>query len=283
MRTARSQRRRRWALGVGAAVVVGLVIGGIAMLRPNPIVRTDHVDVPEATPADVATVAQARVLFAHQSVGQNLIDALPEVTRRLGGPEIPVSGLDDPSQGIAEIAIGTNGDPLGKLDEFASLLRGGLADTIDIAVLKFCFMDFEPPAPDAESVFDAYRAMMTELEAEFPDVTFVYTTVPLVTERSVGDRLQNLLGRSTHRLPQYNVAREEFNSRVRAEYGDTGRLFDIASYVGADSSGTVTYRQSEGHEYAALDPRLASDPGHLNPEGAAFIGSAFVAFLANVS
>lgn len=253
------------------------------MFKPDAVTRTTQVDVPEATAADAAAVVQERVFFAHQSVGQNLIDALPEVASRLGVAEIPVTGLDDaPGRGVVEVAIGANGYPLGKLEEFASLLRGGLADRIDVAVLKFCFMDFEPPAPPAGEVFEAYRATMAALEAEFPEVTFVYTTVPLVTDRTFGDRLQNLLGRSSHRLPTHNAAREEFNSRIRAEYAGTGRLFDIASFVAADADGTVTYRESDGREYTAMDGRLASDPGHLNPEGAAFIGSAFVAFLAGL-
>lgn len=268
---------------VCAVLAVALVIGGIVVLRPNAVVRTTQVDIPQATAADAAAVAQTRLFFAHQSVGQNLIDALPDITAGLGAAEIPVAGIEDaPRRGIVEVLIGTNGDPLGKLEEFASLLRGGLAGQIDVAVLKFCFMDFEPPAPSPQTVFDAYRRTMAELEAEFPGVTFVYTTVPLVTDRTVVDRVKNMLGRAPNRLPMYNVAREEFNSRVRAEYGSTGRLFDIAAFVAADSSGTVTYRESDGGEYAAMDARLASDPGHLNPDGAAFIGSAFVAFLARL-
>lgn len=277
---------RRWTTAVGAVVfglIVGVVaIGGFFMFKQDAVTRTTQVDIPEATADDATAVGQGRVFFAHQSVGQNLIDALPEVTSRLGVAEIPVTGIDEADRGIAEVAIGVNGDPLGKLEEFASLLRGGLAHRVDIAVLKFCFMDFEPPAPPAEEVFEAYRATMGELETEFPDVTFVYTTVPLVTDRTIGDRVQNLLGRSTHRLPTHNVAREEFNSRIRAEYAGTGRLFDIASFVAADAGGTVTYRESGGREYAAMDGRLAADPGHLNPDGAAFIGSAFVAFLAGL-
>lgn len=49
------------------------------MLRGEPLVRELSFSGARANAAQLETVSRSRVFFAHQSVGQNLLDAVPSV------------------------------------------------------------------------------------------------------------------------------------------------------------------------------------------------------------
>ena len=257
---------------------------GAWMLRPDPVVRSEAYAVPAPTADQLAAVAETRFFFAHQSVGESLVAALPEVFEAGGVDAPPTVVLGDAvpegSGVVIETMIGDNGDPIGKVAEFDRILRGGLADQIDVALLKLCFVDIHADT-DVEPVFEAYRDTLASLERDFPDITFMYSTVPLMHERDLFLRAKRLLGRGAEFDPIHNVTRERLNALLRAEYGGTGRLFDPATMEAAGTVGKVeTLGSSEG-EFLALRGGLATDSGHLTPEGAVLIGGGLVAALAD--
>jgi hypothetical protein len=174
------------------------------------------------------------------------------------------------------VNIGENGDPLGKLVEFDLVIRGGVGDVVDVAVFKFCYVDFHE-GDDVDEIFDAHRSTLAALERDYPDVTFVYTTVPLTTERGPLGRVKGRLGMGDNLGPEHNVVREQLNSKIRAEYVDSGRLFDIAAIQSSNSEGERVLRTFGGSEYYAMEGSLSSDPGHLNTAGAALVAGALVA------
>ena len=270
--------------GLVLAVVTALLVaGGLVLLRPNRVLSSTSFSVPQASEVQLDSFAQQRVFFAHQSVGENLLDAMPGLVEAQDAASSTIVSLgDQPESGTAliETAIGTNGDPLGKIAEFDQILRDGLGDDIDVAVLKLCYIDFSV-ATDVEELFTAYTTTIAALEADFPDVTFIYTTAPLVSERDVIERLKNLLGRAMHRDPSENTVRHRYNELIRDEYGSSGRLLDIAAIQASDASGMLQTREADGQPYQAMDPQWASDPGHLNPDGAARLANAFVALIAD--
>lgn len=264
-------------------VVVATVAGGAWVLRPEPVSREVPFTQVNPTLPELRAVAGARVFFAHQSVGQNILEILPQVysDRALSSPLITTDVSKLPNQGgfISHIEIGTNGDPLGKISQYEEMLRGGLADKIDVALLKLCFVDFNA-ATDSTAVFEAYRAALARLSEDFPRVRFIYATAPLMADRDLYLRLKALLGRGQEYDPSHNAARERFNALMRAEYGSSGRLFDVAAIESAGTSGTLRFRTSDAGEFLAMDPALTSDGGHLNSYGATLATNGWIAVVA---
>ena len=229
------------------------------------------------------------MFFGHQSVGANILDATPSVFAAAGveAPEIVESEDATVRSGplILHSYIGRNRDPLGKIAEFDRVIRNGVGDSVDVAVLKLCYIDVRE-GDDVNAIFDAYRETLAALERDYPDVAFVYMTTPLSTEfggslERAKRRIKDLLGRDNLFVPAHNVAREELNALIRAEYGDSGRLFDIAAVQSTGEDGNRRVRSHGSSEYFAMESYLASDPGHLNPAGGEIVASAFLATVAD--
>jgi hypothetical protein len=281
---------KKWIARVGSVVVAGLV-GGFVLARPDSkVVGMEPHVVASATAEQLKAVADLNVYFGHMSVGGNMVSAMPDVFAQAGvtAPEIVESTeAVDAGPGFVHSHIGTNGDPLGKIAAFDKILRSGMGDAVDVAAFKLCYVDLHD-GDDVDTIFDAYRDTMTALERDYPDVTFLYLTVPLTTEvdgpiERAKRRVKAVLGRDNPVAPEHNVAREQLNSRIRAEYADSGRLFDIAAIQSTSADGTRRVRSHNGAEYFAMENFLASDPGHLNPDGGAIVASAFLAAISDAA
>ncbi len=116
----------------------------------------------------------------------------------------------------------------GKFGDFTDGERRSLGDGVDVALLKLCYVDVVA-GTDVDAVFAAYSALMDELERKHPSVRFLYTTVPLSTDRGWKSIVKSWIGRDDQMGPADNIARERYNELVRARYGASGRLFDIAA------------------------------------------------------
>ncbi len=260
-----------------------------ALVVVSSAARGSHVDgdpytSPEATRADLETMSATRVLFAHQSVGNNIIDGLSTVYREQDLPAPTPVALADAGANdhFVHVRIGVNGDPLGKIREFESLVRRDAAGEIDVAVLKLCYTDVDSQTPVSE-VFEAYRSTLSELTHEYPDTQFVAATVPLQVRRDSIGNLKALLGGGAYLAPEHNAARERFNSLLRAEYAPSNRLFDIAAIESTDPTGQRNAGRLDGDTFYALHSDYAADAGHLNTIGAARAAEGFVAVVADAA
>lgn len=237
--------------------------------------------VPSVSRTDLITISEARVFFGHQSVGRAVLEALPHVyaIHDLSAPH--VTDLADAEAGdhLVHTRIGQNGDPLGKIAEYDALIRGGIGDWVDAAILKLCYSDVRAET-DVDRVFAAYHETLTGLAATYPAVAFVPATVPLTTRRSRAGTLKQWLRRGDRHGPEHNVAREDFNALVRAEYAATGHLFDIASVESTTDDGRLVVGRYRGRTDPALDRARASDHGHLNELGAQAVATALLAGIA---
>lgn len=277
----------RRPLLVALAVLLTVALGGaFFMLRPEPVTRTEPYRVAQATTADLQSVSAARVFFAHQSIGGNILDELPDVYRsaQLDGPTMVTHGkaLPESVGFLVHTLIGTNGDPLGKIAEFDRLMRFGLANQVDVAVLKLCYVDFSAET-DVNAVFASYKATMTSLASAYPNLRLVYATVPLMADRDLFGRVKALLGRGQEYDPAHNAARERYNALVRAEYATSGRLFDVAAVEAVGRGDTLTYRASSVGEFLAMDSALTSDGAHLNHDGAKLVARNWLSVVAHAS
>ena len=236
---------------------------------------------PTATREDLLAVSDARVFFAHQSVGGNILEGFPAVYAAQGLPAPGVNDLADgaPGNQLVHTRVGKNGDPLGKIEEFDTLLRGGLAEDTDVAVLKLCYSDVRAET-DVDEVFTAYRDTMAALQEDYPKTTVVAATVPLTIRRSAVGTMKQWVGRGDKYGPEHNLAREQFNALLRAEHAETGLLFDVASIESTSSDGPRTTGMHEGQLYYALGREHAKDPGHLNEAGGTVVADGMLAVLA---
>ncbi|OLT21962.1 hypothetical protein BJF81_14040 [Ornithinimicrobium sp. CNJ-824] len=220
-------------------------------------------------------VAGQRIFFGHMSVGRNILDGLDRVyaAHEVDPPPVieiaPGESPDLPQDGLLVHAlIGENRHPVGKLKNFDATLRAGLGEQVDVAALKFCYIDIRWNS-DVEALFARYQNTLSRLESDYPDVRFVHLTVPLTTgPYGIRDHLKILAGRDD------NATRERYNELMRQTYGN-GELFDLAKLEATDPEGVL--RAPE------LFSGYSSDGAHLNTVGSERLAAELVGHLADVT
>lgn len=233
------------------------------------------------TDDELRAVGETKVLFGHQSVGADILDG---IARMYADASVPapviadVSCEDAPDGTLMHACLGVNGEPLGKFAAFAEMLDSPVAEGVDVALMKLCYIDITA-STDVHAVFDAYLSMMADVEAAHPDVRFLYTTVPLTADRGWKSRVRALLGGDDGMGPADNVARERYNTMVRETYAASGRLVDIAA---VESAGTDE-RSWGGHTYHVLNQNLTLDRGHLNEAGSEAVAAELLKTVATYS
>ncbi len=218
--------------------------------------------------ADVAAVSRRTVFFGHQSVGLNLIDGLRELAGDAGVEVLIVetqSALGLARGTFGHVSVGRNGDPESKLRSFERALGPGPAGP-EIALMKFCYVDFEP-GTDAAALFRRYQQTIGELRARHPATTFVHVTAPLTTVQGGPKALvKHLLGRQPYGLVE-NARREEYNSLLRQDYAGREPLFDLAKVEASAADGTPVTVEWNGRQVPSMAPGYTDDGGHLNRAG----------------
>lgn len=258
-----------------ATIGVATIVAAAALVRGDPA-KGSPFTTPVASKAQLEAATSAKVFFAHQSVGYNMMGAVAGVFDDAGvpAPKVVESHKAPSDPGIVHVKIGKNGDPVGKIREFDKIMRGGMAAKVDVAVLKLCYVDFKA-GTDADAIFNEYRNTFSALSQDYPETKFIAATAPLTTERGPLGKLRALAGRGDSLGPEHNVVRERFNSLMRAEYSKPGELFDIAAVQSTSPTGKRVAGRYQGEFYYAMHKDYASDPGHLNAAGAATVTSAF--------
>lgn len=224
-------------------------------------------------------VAQLRVLFAHQSVGGNILDG---IRRSADAQKVPLVVTESRSAqagpGIQHFKVGRNENPESKLADFQAVVNGETTPP-DVALLKFCYIDF-PPSVNPEQLAQHYIAALDELARIHPETVFVPMTSPLTTVQN-GPRawLKKMLGKEPGGYAD-NTRRHVFNQAVRSRYGNDQRLFDVAALESGSGSNHI---EADGARVEVLNPALTEDGGHLNDAGQQLVGDALIAHLAAVS
>ncbi|MBU8899955.1 hypothetical protein KRR26_30545 [Corallococcus sp. M34] len=268
-----------WTFLVRASAVV--VPGALLMALHAASAAT-----PQATPdtpAGLEKLSRRRIFFGHQSVGANLLEGMGRLMSR-GGPAPQVREVREPTAAVApgtlaHAMLGHNEQPESKLADFERYMDGGMAAQTDVALLKFCYIDFNVHT-DARALFARYRATLDGLKARHPQVTFVHVTVPLTTVQSGAKAwLKELMGRSVWGVGE-NVTREAFNALMRQTYAGKEPLFDLATLESTRPDGTPETYTLNGRAYPAMVAAYSNDGGHLNEVGQARLATAFIDFLA---
>jgi hypothetical protein len=232
--------------------------------------------------ADLQGVARRTVFFGHQSVGMNLLDGIARIASREGVSLTVKDVTSSPmvAPGILSHAFEPeNGKPEMKLLGFARHLEALSASPPDIALVKFCYVDFDA-GTDVAALFARYQATLADLRARSPGTTFVHVTVPLTTVQS-GPKalLKRVIGRAPYGLAE-NARREDYNQLLRQAYRGREPIFDLASVESTRPDGTRETVSWKGRAVPALLADYALDDGHLNEAGQERAARAFLAVLA---
>lgn len=240
------------AFAVGAGTATGAdAAGGDATLR-----------------AEIERISRWRIYFGHQSVGDNLLEGIEDISRSAGvavniASASTASGVGPATLG--HVRVPENGKPLQKLEAFERAM-GTQPAGIDVALVKFCYVDFRPET-DAKALFARYRATLADLQTKHPGTTFVHVTVPLtVVKGGPKEFLRGLIGRPPW-ATLANFKREEYNALLRQVYGGREPVFDLARVESTAPDGSAVTIAWQGRSAPALAPAYTEDGGHLNAAG----------------
>lgn len=256
----------------GSSTPISKIYSGTTLIWSDGSSEPPPGDPPETL--DLATYNLAlskRTVFGHQSVGYQVLQGVNMWADEFGVPDPTLYDVESatlPSTGgfISHFYAGTNGDPFSKMNEFLDHLANGLADEVDIVVLKFCYADLRTGSGHtAQQMFDAYKAWVDEIESTYPALTIIYATEAIVMgENSDGSN---------------NGVRQTFNNLVRAEYAASGRLWDVADIESTDPDGNkVLYGGIESlySGYASPDQR------HIYGLGRTTVAAGFLQMIASI-
>lgn len=228
-----------------------------------------------------------RTFFAHQSVGADILAGIEQLAR--DGSH--VARVLDLAQARAAIEpdlthslviihqrIGSNREPLTKIAAFRAVLDAKHRPEVDVALLKFCYVDITTQA-EAEALWRHYETAIEELSTAHPGMRLVHCTVPL---RSLPEGPYAWLRRSLgHRHPAIaaNRARDWFNRKLRERFGPGHRLFDLAALESRRANGKPCELIDAGTRVPSLAREWTYDGGHLNDRGRTMAAAAFLEFL----
>ena len=227
---------------------------------------------------DLRTMKSYRGFFAHQSVGNNILDGLAGIMRRNGENVLPILELGDstPPEGgfLVHTPIGRNEEPVSKCEDFRRIIDQELAGKIDYALLKFCYIDINAESNVAD-LFAAYRTVMDDLKTRHPHIAFIHVTAPLRDEaKGFEVWAREMLGRP-NRSKLANIKRNDFNRLLRETYANDP-IFDLAASQSTYPDGSRESFSRDGRTYYSLIGNYTSDGRHLNETGREFVAADFV-------
>ena len=171
------------------------------------------------------------------------------------------SSCDD--QGVLlHTKIGENQKPDSKCEDFRRILDEKLSGQVDVALFKFCYVDFSDTS-DVDAIFSTYARTMDDLKRRHPEIIFIHVTAPLRTvDRGFGVWAREMLGRR-NRTKLANVSRNEFNRRLLEKYS-ADPIYDLAGVMSTYPDGKRESFELGGKTYYSLVPAYTDDGGHLN-------------------
>ncbi|MGA8890113.1 MAG: Ig-like domain-containing protein [Anaeromyxobacteraceae bacterium] len=225
--------------------------------------------------AQLAALSTRAIAFGHQSVGTQIMSAVADLEASNPGPE-PRLVQDARSASLlgkgiwGDFGVGENYFPVRKIDDFVGVMNGGAGSKVDVAFMKFCFVDFYDSSAywstgNEQTLFATYQAAMTSIRAANPGVTIVHFTVPLVTAP----------------FSSTNGRREALSKLIRETYAGREPVFDIARVESTRSDGTRC-TDGQGVPMLCSEYAIPGDDGHLNATAKPLVARALVALLASL-
>ena len=239
------------------------------------------------SPSTWHRLAEKRIYFGHQSVGQNIIEGIEDLKKeypqiKLNIIELEKDNSDLTSPGLYHSPIGENTKPRSKIAHFSGIAKDILNGKADIALFKFCYIDVTPNT-NVKELFEDYKQTIDQLKNDYPEIKFVNVTMPLVRVQT-GPRawIKKILGKPITGIED-NIKRGEFNQLMRQEYEGKEPIFDLAKIESTFPDGSRLQQAKGDATFYALVPEFTYDDGHLNEVGRRQVAAEFVSVLAQVS
>lgn len=230
----------------------------------------------------IERVSHMKIFFGHQSVGGNILDGIKDLDKESEISIIPTrEAIQITESAIYHASIGQNGSPQNKIDDFSALLNSGIGDKIDLAFMKFCYLDFNKNT-DIQSVFASYSATISQLQTKYPNIQFIHTTVPLISNNMTAkDWIKRILGRS-QKNDADNIVRNKYNKLIRGNYRGEEIIFDLAEMESTYPDGKIRLFTVNNESYEAMVPEYTDDGGHLNAIGKKHIANKFLQLISEL-
>ena len=231
-------------------------------------------------------LAQKKIYFGHQSVGQNILDGINDIMKqnqqiKLNIIELAkITDFDKPF--FSHSGVGKNEDPRSKCEDFNEVIDKKIAGKVDVALFKFCFVDIVPNT-DVNKLFSAYKETLVSLKEKYSKVMFVHMTVPL-TAAQTGLKvwIKKIIGRPIGGYED-NIKREQFNAMLLKEYEGKESIFDLAKIESTTPDGSRAVFEKDGKTYPRMVPEYTNDGGHLNELGKKRVAEQLIILLANLA
>ena len=235
-------------------------------------------------------LGKKKIYFAHQSVGDNIVAGIKDLASEHNQIKLDIiktrgeSAISGPI--FAHSLIGRNMNPGSKMEDFLSVLASGFGEQIDIAILKFCFIDVAA-STDIDKLFAKYKDLVSGITIKYPNLKFIVATVPIVMQDNSlkGDLkflVKKIMGKEDYGY-RANIAREKFNNLVREEFGGKYPIFDIAKIEASTKDGKQLQFDRKGTKTLAMLPEYSSDGEHLSVTGRKIVAEQFLVLLASIA
>lgn len=254
---------------------------GVAMSEETKAVSSIS-DISSASWKELST---KKIYFGHQSVGYNILDGVMDIMAKEPLINLEVVETHDPkdfnSPLFAHSKVGENGNTQSKIDAFNDVLDNGVGEKTDIALFKFCYLDFHKEI-DSKGVFKQYREAVSKLKTKYPNLELIHLTVPL-TSQQTGPKawIKKIIGKPLRGF-DINVKRNEFNDFMRAEYKGEESVFDLAKIESTYIDGKRELFTRGDKNYYSLIPDYTDDGSHLNESGRKVVAEQFLLFLTKI-
>lgn len=245
-------------------------------------------DVPESK---WQKLAQKKVFFGHQSIGDNIIAGIEDIMKtnpsiKMNIIQLKESPRTNSGSLIHDGDIGENGLPEKKIEHFTTVLNDRLPNEVDIAFMKFCFLDINAKT-DLDKVLTTYSDNIRMLQVENPKTKFVHFTIPLLRKQKkngIKSWINKMLGKKDDGFfaNEHNIARNKYNQRLINQYNDKEAIFDIAGIESTFADGTRCSFKNDDNIYYSLVPDYTHDGGHLNENGRSIVAEQLLLLLVNM-
>lgn len=281
--------------GLGVSTTLSILLLMTCIIGSNEAMAQEEVglDLEKISVEQWDRLNKKRIFFGHHSVGYNILDGVDMVATKRPSVKVNVVKLDGPSelgrdgQGLLSHGkVGDNFDPRSKIDDFASWIDKGVGGNVDVAFMKFCYVDIGTQT-DLKELFNHYTQSLADLKAKYPTTTFVHFTVPLMSEKTGlakwKHKLKGVVKKVLGKNEFYeNQNKFKFNEMIRAEYNGKEPVFDLAAIESTYPDGTRSTFSSEGENIESMVPEFTDDGGHLTPVGKEIVAGNLLFFLANL-
>ena len=248
-------------------------------------------------------LSQIKILFGHHSVGRNILEGVQELMK--ANPQINLKIIDSESLNnncggyLKHFSVGQNRNPISKTESFKNMLSQQRSEEKPhLDFFKYCYVDINEKT-DIKKIFENYKQTIHSLKQDFPEITIMHVTVPLLTTdlkfnlnlwykrlkstsywKSILERFIKISNIFRY---QENVSRNEFNQLIIENYTGIDPIFDLAKIEATHSNGSLNTFEHNGEVYLSLIPEYSSDGGHLNEKGRKILAENFLLTLVDIS